>query len=97
MLRPQMSTWPEIRGRGFSGWCDRGGTMSERTSHHPIEPDAVLLDAAGVAELLGVPTSWVYAEARAGRLPNVRVGRYRRFRRRAIEDWVGAHEQGPIR
>lgn len=64
---------------------------------NPIEADAVLLDAAGVAELLGVPTSWVYAEARAGRLPNVRVGRYRRFRRRAIEDWVGAHEQGPVR
>jgi excisionase family DNA binding protein len=50
-----------------------------------------------VAELLGVPTSWVYAETRAGRLPHVRVGRYRRFRRSAVEQWIEAHERGPVR
>jgi len=61
------------------------------------EPDRALLDATEVAELLGVPTSWVYAEARAGRLPHVRVGRYRRFRRRAVDAWIDDHERGPVR
>jgi len=53
-----------------------------------------LLTADDVAELLAVARTWVYAEARAGRLPHVRVGRYVRFRRSAIDAWVGANERG---
>lgn len=55
-----------------------------------------LLDADLVAELLRVPKSWVYAEARAGRLPHVQIGRYRRFRLKAIEEWIEARERGPV-
>lgn len=47
-----------------------------------------LLTAAQVAELLGVPTSWVYEQSRAGRIPTVTLGRYRRYRREAIEEWL---------
>jgi len=47
-----------------------------------------LLTAAEIAELLGVPTSWVYQQSRAGRIPTVRLGRYRRYRREAIEEWL---------
>jgi excisionase family DNA binding protein len=47
-----------------------------------------LLTAAEVAELLGVPKSWVYEQSRAGRIPTVTLGRYRRYRRAAIEGWV---------
>jgi excisionase family DNA binding protein len=54
-----------------------------------------LRTAAEVAELLSVPKSWVYAEARAGRIPHIRVGRYRRFSLEAVEAWARAHEQGP--
>jgi excisionase family DNA binding protein len=54
-----------------------------------------LLTAAEVAELLSVPKSWVYAEARAGRLPNIRVGRYRRFSLESIEEWTKNLERGP--
>jgi excisionase family DNA binding protein len=55
-----------------------------------------LLTAAEVAELLSVPTSWVYAEARAGRLPHLRVGRYRRFREAAIVEWIKASESSSV-
>jgi excisionase family DNA binding protein len=54
-----------------------------------------LLTADEVGGLLRVPTSWVYAETRAGRLPHVRVGRYRRYRREAIEAWIEQMERGP--
>lgn len=47
-----------------------------------------LLTAAEVAELLGVPVSWVYEQSRRGRIPTVTLGRYRRYRREAIERWV---------
>ncbi len=53
-----------------------------------------LLTAAEVAELLGVPTSWVYQQSRAGRIPTVTLGRYRRYRREAIEEWVARIEAG---
>src|SRR5438067_5500725 len=47
-----------------------------------------LLTARDVAALLGVPTSWVYEQSRLGRIPTVMLGRYKRFRREAIEAWV---------
>lgn len=53
-----------------------------------------LLTAAEVAELLGVPTSWVYEQSRAGRIPTVTLGRYRRYRREAIEAWLAHIEAG---
>lgn len=51
-----------------------------------------LLTAAEVAELLGVRTSWVYQQSRAGRIPTVTLGRYRRYRREAIEAWLARIE-----
>lgn len=53
-----------------------------------------LLTAEEVAELLSVPKSWPLQEARAGRIPHVRLGRYVRFQREAILAWVGELERG---
>lgn len=47
-----------------------------------------LLTADDVAERLGVPRSWVYAQARQNKIPFVRLGHYRRFRPEAIDAWV---------
>jgi excisionase family DNA binding protein len=47
-----------------------------------------LLTAGQVASVLGVPRSWVYEQSRAGRIPTVKLGRYRRYRREAIEAWL---------
>jgi excisionase family DNA binding protein len=54
-----------------------------------------LLTASEVAELLSIPTSWVYAEARAGRIPHITIGRYRRFSLDSIEEWAKSRERGP--
>jgi excisionase family DNA binding protein len=52
-----------------------------------------LLSAEDVAELLGVPRTFVYALARRGDLPVVRVGeRYVRFRAEALEQWIAGQE-----
>jgi excisionase family DNA binding protein len=47
-----------------------------------------LLTAQEVGERLQVPATWVYREARAGRLPCVVVGRYRRFDLADVERWI---------
>jgi hypothetical protein len=31
---------------------------------------------------------WVYEQSRRGRIPTVTLGRYRRYRREAIDDWL---------
>ena len=54
-----------------------------------------LLTAQDVAEFLQVKMSWVYAEARANRIPHVRLGRYTRFDPESIEAWAAEREQGP--
>jgi excisionase family DNA binding protein len=55
-----------------------------------------LLTAEEVAQLLGVPKSWVYEQSREGRIPTVRLARYRRYRPDAIEAWV-AQLESPAR
>lgn len=47
-----------------------------------------LLDAGQVAALLGVSREWVYEQSRRGAIPTVRLGRYCRYRRSAIDAWV---------
>ena len=47
-----------------------------------------LLDAREVAELLGVPVSWVRESTRSGAMPWVELGRYRRYDRADVEAWL---------
>ena len=54
-----------------------------------------LLTAAELAELLSVPESWVREATRAGRLPHLALGRYRRYSRPAIETWLEKQQAGP--
>jgi excisionase family DNA binding protein len=52
-----------------------------------------LLTAEQVADKLGVPKSWVYEQSRRGAIPTVTLGRYRRFRLEAIEEWITKQEE----
>jgi excisionase family DNA binding protein len=57
----------------------------------PSSSDA-LLTAAEVAELLAVPESWVREQTRQGRLPHLKLGHYRRYRRASILAWLEHQE-----
>lgn len=54
-----------------------------------------LIDAQAASELLGVPKSWVLTEARADRIPHLRLGRYVRFEADALEAWWSTRRRGP--
>lgn len=56
----------------------------------------VLLTADEVARMLGVTAAWVYAQSRSRRIPTVTLGRYRRYRRAAIESWVRGLEERSV-
>lgn len=46
-----------------------------------------LLTASEVAELLGVPKSWVYEQSRAGRIPTVCQDRLKTGPLLPVENW----------
>jgi len=54
-----------------------------------------LLTAKQVAELLAVPESWVREATREGRIPHLRLGRYRRYQPAAIDAWLTANRHEP--
>lgn len=56
-----------------------------------------LLTAHDVAERLGVTTAWAWAQARAGRIPNIQLGRYRRVREASIEAWIIRLEKDSVK
>jgi len=54
-------------------------------------------DLVGVRELsrrFGPPTSWWYAAAERGEVPSYKVGKYRLFRLREVEEYIEAQRQG---
>ena len=69
------------------------------TTNNPNTPDLLdvlrspLMRADEVADLLSIKTSTVYelSRRRHDPLPFVRIGRSKRFDRRAIARWVEAH------
>jgi excisionase family DNA binding protein len=63
-------------------------------SARAVDSAAELLTAGGLAKILGVPESKVRSEQRAGRIPCVTIGRYKRFRRADVENALNARQAG---
>lgn len=81
----------------------RPATMSSEARELAVELAALiadqttppLLDSVQAAAILNVPRSWIAAEARAGRIPHVRLGRYVRFNRDELIAWCEGRAAGP--
>ncbi len=68
-----------------------GDGMSPRPAGFLREP---LLDAQQAATLLGIPRSSVYAYAKRGELPHVRVGKHVKFIRSDLEGAIAERRMG---
>lgn len=56
-----------------------------------------LLTAEDAANVLQVTPRWLLKEARANRVPHVRLGsRYVRFRESSLLAWAAERERGPV-
>ena len=56
-----------------------------------------LLTIQEVADLLRVPTSWLYSHSRKrskDRIPAVKVGKYVRFNQDDVTEWIERHKTG---
>jgi excisionase family DNA binding protein len=54
-----------------------------------------LIDAKAASGLLGVPYTWLLAQARAGRVPHHRLGHYVRFDPDDLRQWLNDTRIGP--
>ena len=54
-----------------------------------------LLNAEQAASLLAVPKTWILAQARADKIPHVRLGHYVRFDADTLEEWAREATRGP--
>jgi Helix-turn-helix domain len=54
-----------------------------------------LLDAKAAGELLGVPPSWLLAQARRDAVPHLRLDKYVRFDAADLERWIESVKRGP--
>jgi excisionase family DNA binding protein len=53
-----------------------------------------LIDARAAGRLLGVPHTWLLAQARAGLIPHHRLGHYVRFSAEDLRDWLTENKLG---
>lgn len=61
-----------------------------------VSQTSPLVDANRAAEMLGVPPTWLLAQARAGQIPHHRLGHYVRFDLDELIDWLD-HTRTPTR
>jgi len=52
------------------------------------------MTADDVAAMLGVSKEWVWEQSRLGLIPTITLGRFRRYRREAVEHWLLSIENG---
>ena len=58
------------------------------------EGDSSIMDVAGLAQYLKVGKQWVYDRVHRNNIPYYKVGKYPRFRKSAIDDWLRKMERG---
>jgi excisionase family DNA binding protein len=56
---------------------------------------APLMDAKQAGPILGVPASWLLAQAREGKIPHHRLGHYVRFDLDELNHWLQANKHDP--
>jgi excisionase family DNA binding protein len=74
---------------GAARLLHRSRSITETASFTP------LLDAKAASRLLGVPHTWLLAQARAGRIPHHRLGHYVRFNASDLHEWLNENRIAP--
>jgi excisionase family DNA binding protein len=59
-----------------------------RRAVHADSPPFALIDAKAASLMLGVPHTWLLAQARAGQIPHHRLGHYVRFDPEDLKEWL---------
>jgi excisionase family DNA binding protein len=58
------------------------------------EDDSSLLTVESLAAYLSVSKQWVYEKVHYNEIPHYKVGKYPRFKKEKIDDWLKKREKG---
>lgn len=70
--------------------------LGTRLSKHIRRAFTPLIDAKAASNLLGVPYTWLLAQARAGKIPHHRLGHYVRFDPDDLQAWLRKERIGDL-
>jgi excisionase family DNA binding protein len=70
--------------------------LGGRISKHIRRAFTPLIDAKAASILLGVPYTWLLAQARAGKIPHHRLGHYVRFDPDDLQAWLQEERIGEL-
>jgi excisionase family DNA binding protein len=73
----------------------RGAAHLTRRAVHGDVGTFSLIDAKAASRMLGVPHTWLLAQAREGRIPHHRLGHYVRFNPDDLKDWLAETRSMP--
>jgi excisionase family DNA binding protein len=59
-----------------------------------METPMKLMSPREIAVALGLPLSWIYAQAERGALPHYKCGKYLRFEFGEVQVWLRQHRRG---
>jgi excisionase family DNA binding protein len=71
-----------------AGRALRGAAHLTRRAVQGDAHSFTLIDAKAASEHLGVPPTWLLAQAREGRIPHHRLGHYVRFNPEDLKEWL---------
>jgi excisionase family DNA binding protein len=87
--------WIALEPQTFDAALRAGAEVfAVRSSSVAAQDDEPVLDAEQLAEALALPVTWVEQAAREGRIPSIRAGRWRRFKRSSVEQALSANGKG---
>lgn len=55
-----------------------------------VSSSSDIMDVTGLAEMLKVSKDWVYKQVQYKSIPYFKAGKFPRFKRKEIEDWIAA-------
>jgi excisionase family DNA binding protein len=73
----------------------RSAAHLTRRAVHADSPTFALIDAKAASTMLGVPPTWLLAQAREGRIPHHRLGHYVRFNPDDLKEWLAETRSMP--
>ncbi|HLI33273.1 MAG TPA: helix-turn-helix domain-containing protein [Solirubrobacteraceae bacterium] len=77
-----------VGARAFAGAARLFAKARGVTGEQAIGRYASLIDARAASRILGVPHTWLLAQARAGKIPHHRLGHYVRFSPEDLRRWL---------
>jgi len=90
-----MSTHGQVRSTIPTAEDPASRTPGRRGGGRQVSQTSPLMDAQQGAKMLGVPHTWLLAQARANAVPHHRLGHYVRFDETELIRWVEAGQRSP--